>query len=147
MNKSLRARLAAEDGAEAVSFVLLAPILILFFEMILIGGRLATIQADMASAAREAARQASLASGEAAAGVDIHAIAVDALESNGLDCRSPMVFLGDDTNFVRGGWVEVEVTCTIDLSDIGMLSVPGAVTITRSSTEPIDFFRVVEEVN
>ena len=73
MTRSLRARLAAEDGAEAVSFVLLAPILLLFFEMILVGGRLATIQADVASAAREAARQASMAAGPATAGVDIHA--------------------------------------------------------------------------
>ena len=40
--------------------------------------------------------------------------------------------------------MEVEVTCTVDLSDIDVLSVPGSITVTRTAVEPIEKYRVVK---
>lgn len=137
--------LKAEDGSEVVSFVLLTPLLILFFELIVVGGRLATTHADVESAAREAARHASLASGLSTAGAEIDSVAEAALKDKGLSCVWYSAAIGNDTEFVAGGWVEVEVTCIVDTADLGFLSAPGSFTITRGATEPVDFFRVVGE--
>lgn len=137
-------RAGAEDGSEVVTFVLLAPMLILFFELIVVGGRLATTHADIQSAAREAARQASIAAGSATAGSQLQPAVDTALSDKGLRCQAPSVVIGDDTNFVPGGWVEAEVTCTVSLSDLGFLGAPGSFTVTRGATEPVDFYRVVE---
>ncbi len=143
--KAAGSALKAEDGSEVVSFVLLAPFIIVFFELILVGGRLATTHADVESAARDAARHASLAAGGSTADANISAVAETALADKGLSCVWFSAEIGNDTEFVPGGWVEVEVTCIVETADLGFLSAPGSFSITRGATEPIDLFRVVED--
>ncbi len=139
-----RSRWSGNRGSSVITFVLLLPVLVAFAELIVVGGRVTTTRADVQSAAREAARQASIAAGPGSADDVIgHAVAV-ALADKGFRCEAPTVVLGSGTLFIRGGQVEVVVTCRVQLSDIDLLSAPGSVTITRSATEPIDQYRVID---
>ncbi len=65
------------------------------------------------------------------------------LSDSDFSCGSPSVSV-DTSGFEPGGKVVVEVTCTVALSDLSTLSVPGSQTITSSAAEPIDPYRVVE---
>lgn len=133
----------SDRGSSVVPFLILVPILVIAVELIVVGGRLAVTRADVQSAAREAARQASLAAGPLTAEKAIdHAVAT-ALADKGFRCQSPSVDLGGGTRFRRGGRVETVVTCTVQLSDIGLLSAPGSVTVTATALEPIDRYRVI----
>lgn len=132
-----------ERGASVVSFVLLLPLVIMFIELIVVGGRLAVTEADIQSAARQAARQASVASGPSSAGSVIDDAVAVGLAGKGFRCQNPTASLGSSTVFWRGGQVEVVVTCTVRLSDLALVTAPGTVTVSATATEPIDQYRVI----
>ena len=137
-------RLRGETGSALVTFLLLFPVLVVFVELIVLGGRVASTSADVRSAAREAARQASVASGPGAVpGVIGPAVNV-ALAGKGFRCQAPSVSVGAGTNFVAGGQIEIEVSCRVDLSDLDLLGAPGSIVITESAVEPVDRYRVVD---
>lgn len=133
-----------ERGNALISFLLVAPLLIMFMELIVVGGRMAATKADVQAASREAARQASVSKGPVAAAIAIGPVATEALADKGFRCHSQLVQLGPATNYVQGGAVEVVVSCNVNLSDIDLLGVPGNVTVTGSSIEPIEQYRVIE---
>lgn len=140
----MNGRFGGDRGSSIITFLILAPMMVMFLELIVLGGRVATTNADVQSAAREAARQASLANGPGSAPLVINPAVAVALGSKGFRCQSPSAIVGPGTNFVPGGVVEVEVTCTVQLSDLDLLSIPGSITITKIAAEPIDRFRVVD---
>ncbi len=127
-----------------VAFLLLFPILVMVMELVVVGGRLAVVTADVQSAAREAARQASIAAnGGSAAGL-VRPVAATSLEDRGIECESFEARLGGDTDFVAGGHVSTFVACTVRLSDLGLfLTPPATVRITKTAREPIDTYRIV----
>lgn len=139
-----RSRLRSERGSTLVTFLLLFPLFLAFLELIVIGGRVATTRADVTSAAREAARQASVAAGPGSAPSVIGEAASVALAGKGFSCLSPGTVLGPGTNFVAGGQVEVVVVCRVSFADISLLPVPGSMIVTGTGVEPIDRFRVVD---
>jgi hypothetical protein len=49
----------------------------------------------------------------------------------------------DVSRFIPGGSVTVEVTCTVDLSDLSVPGVPGTTTVHASATAPVDPYRSV----
>jgi Flp pilus assembly protein TadG len=136
-------RLRSDRGLGVVGFLILVPVLIMGMELIVVGGRLAAANADVQSAAREAARQASIARNRGSAGALIGPVATTALDDKGFQCESFDVQMGPSTNFVAGGQVQVVVRCRVGLSDIDFLGVPGSVNVERSAVEPIDTYRVV----
>ncbi len=138
------ARPRSEAGFAAVELVMIFPVVVLFLELMVLGGRVAVARNDVASAAREAARQATLANSERSAGQVIGPVALTALADRGYACQAPSVRLGPATRFERGGQVEVVVTCQLDLSDLDLLSVaPGGTTVEQAVLEPIDRYRAV----
>ena len=142
--RSSRSRFGSERGSSAVVFILLFPVFVMFVELIVLGGRIASTNADVQSAAQQAARQASLASGPSSAAGLIGPTAMASLQAKGVACQSPSAVFGGGTNFVAGGSVEVVVTCTVSLSDLDLLSAPGSVKVTKTAAEPIELYRVVE---
>ncbi|MEM9133657.1 MAG: hypothetical protein AAF962_02500 [Actinomycetota bacterium] len=135
---------STERGNALITFLLLAPALVMFLELIVLGGRVAATRADVQAASRQAARQASLAAGPASAAAVIDPVADSALTGKGVRCRSHTVTLGPATDYVQGGAVEVVVTCDVDLSDLDLLGLPGRLTLEASSLEPIEQYRVIE---
>jgi hypothetical protein len=113
------------------------------------GVRSSTFAAKSASAiaspfpsasAQQAARAASLARTPEAASAQATQVAQAALAGQSVSC-DPAVITADTGDFVPGGVVTVQVTCTVRLSDLSLLHVPGTETITAVFTAPIDVYR------
>jgi len=124
--------------------IILIVILLMVAELIVMGGRLAAANADVSTAAREGARQGSIS---LSAGSAIPA-ARDAVSSN-LENRGELCqtqnFTSAGTNFVAGGNMTVEVSCTVALSDLSLLSLPWpSITVDATAVETIETYRVVE---
>lgn len=138
-------RRRSESGMAIVELVVFFPVIVLFIELIVLGGRVGVARGDVASAAREAARQATLANSRSGAAEVIGPVALAALDDRGYACENPSVVLGPNTRFEPGGQVEVVVVCRLNFSDLDLLSVaPGATVVEQSVLEPIDTYRVVQ---
>lgn len=135
-----RRRLSAERGSAAAELVLVTPFLILLLLFAVAAGRLVQARLDVGSAAEQAARAASLARTPAAASAQATSVAQSALAGQSVTC-SPAVITPDTADFVPGGEVTVQVSCTVHLSDLSLLHVPGAETVTASFASPIDVYR------
>jgi len=144
--------LRSDDGAGVVSVVLIFPVIIIFAQLIVFGGRLAATKADVHAAAREAARTASIAIGSSTAANNIEAAAMEVLDDRGILCGSPAIALtkndfrdpGDRADYGEGGpVVEVTVGCQVQVSDLTFLPVPasGYIEVSAAALEPIDAFR------
>ena len=129
-----------ERGSAAAELVLVAPFLFLLLLFAVAAGRLVQARLDVDSAAQQAARAASLARAPAAASAQATQVAQAALAGQSVSC-DPAVITPDLGDFEPGGEVTVQVTCTVRLSDLSLLHIPGTETITAVSTAPIDVYR------
>jgi Flp pilus assembly protein TadG len=135
-------RARADWGSAAAELVLITPLLMLLLLLIVAAGRLVDARLQVDSAAMQAARAASLARDPAAASADADATAQAALASEHITC-SPLAVSPDTADFIPGGQVSVQVSCTVSLSGLSLLHVPGAETLTSQFTSPIDTWRGV----
>lgn len=143
MNRHLRAPRSQESGMSLVGVLILFPALVMSLELIILGGRVAAARADVQSAAREAARQASLANDFGTASSRADTVSSGALQGKGFQCQTHNTSLAG-TDFVAGGVVKVEVRCTVRFSDLDALNIfPGTTVISRVALEPIDKFRAI----
>lgn len=142
--RALRARLrpvvggadGGERGSMSVEMIVLVPVLLLIVMIAVAGGRLVSAEGMVQAAARDAARAASIerSAGDADAAARRSLAAADTANaqcSGGVD-------LG---GFGRGGTVTATVSCRVELSDLGLVFLPGATTVTASSTAPVDTWR------
>ena len=129
-----------ERGSAAAELVLVTPLLILLLLFAVAAGRLVQGKLDVDSAAQQAARAASEARTPQAASAQAQQVAQAALAGQSVSC-DPAVITPDLGNFVPGGEVTVTVTCTVRLSDLSLLHVPGSETITATFTSPVDTYR------
>jgi hypothetical protein len=104
----------------------------------------------MESGARDAARSATIARSMAEARDRAQRVVGDALAAAPASCRDhPRVKVsgGDPAHpdaFVPGGAIRVEVSCTYDVSDLGLPGAPGRLTARSSFTSMLDPYRGVE---
>jgi Flp pilus assembly protein TadG len=129
-----------ERGSAAAELVLVTPFLFLLLLFAVAAGRLVNARLDVDSAAQQAARAASLARTPQAASAQAQQVAQAALAGQSVSC-DPAVITPDTGDFVPGGEVTVQVTCTVRLSDLSLLHVPGSETITSTFTAPVDTYR------
>lgn len=134
-----------ERGAAPIAFLLLVPVVLMLAEIAVLGGRITATTGEVRTAAREAARQATLAQTEGAANTAVDTAMARVLATQGVECINPTARLTSGTNWTRGGMVEVEASCDVQLQDLSLLNLPLATkTITVTVLEPIDYWRVVE---
>jgi Flp pilus assembly protein TadG len=129
-----------DRGSAAVEMVLLTPLLMLFLLLIVAAGRLVQARMEVDSAAEQAARAASLARDPASAAAAATATAQSALASQDVTC-DPMRVSPDLSDFIPGGQVTVQVSCTVSLAGLAMLHLGGGETLTSTFTSPIDVYR------
>jgi Flp pilus assembly protein TadG len=107
-------------------------------------GRVIDADGAVDSAARAAARAASLERDAGSAQSKAQAAAARSLEGEGITCRTSSVTV-DTAGYSLDIGIEANVTasiaCTADLSDIGLPGLPGSKTLRASWTSPIDTFR------
>jgi hypothetical protein len=137
----LRPRWQDDRGSESVELAILLPVAVLVVAMLVIGARIALAGSGISGVAGIAAREASLARSSAAAEQAATATATDALTSRNLPCIDVRVAV-DTSGFVSApgaaSSVTVDVTCVVELSDVGVPGLPGSRTLRDSATSPLD---------
>jgi len=129
-----------DRGSAAAEMVLLTPLLMLFLFLIVAAGRLVQARLEVDSAAQQAARAASLARDPSSAAADATATAQAALASQHITC-DPLSVSPDLSDFLPGGQVTVQVSCTVSLAGLTLLHLGGAETLTSTFASPIDVYR------
>lgn len=129
-----------ERGAASTELAVLAPLLIGFMLLVVFAGRVAQTEGDVAHAAHEAARAASLVATPETAITAATEIAAANIAEGAVACRSLEVLV-DVTEFAAGGQVAVTVSCKAEFSDIALLAVPGERIFVATAIEVIDTFR------
>jgi Flp pilus assembly protein TadG len=140
-----RTRVGPTDrGNAALELVILAPILLALLSLVIAAGRTAVAQGSVDAAARDAARQASIAltpgAAQTAGLVSAHA----ALRQDGLDCTPAVVI--DTSQFTsvpvgRPATVTAVVSCAVPLANLALPGLPGTASLSASFSSPLDTYR------
>jgi Flp pilus assembly protein TadG len=125
-----------------VELVLLTPAVFVIALVVLAFGRVGESEQLVVEAARAGAEAAALQPDAASAQAGSAASAVVDVFDRSHTCARASVST-DTSHFYPGGYVTVTVACQVDLFDLGGSGIPGAKTVTSSSTAPIDPYRSV----
>ncbi len=130
-----------DRGSESVELAILLPIGILVLAFIVIGARIALASDRISGVAGTAARDASIARSPEDAKRIAESSAKQALASDDLHCTNIDVQV-DTSGFAAApgtnAAIRVNVSCTVDLSTIGVTGMPGSKTLHDSATSPLD---------
>lgn len=137
MLRLCRDRDAGQRGSMAIEIVLLTPVLLAFSMLIVAGGRLVARQGDVDSAARDAARAASIERTFESAATVAQTVAAASLPA-GAACEPAAV---DPNNWGQGGSVGVTIVCRVSYSGLGLIGLPGAARVEGNSIAPLEQFR------
>jgi Flp pilus assembly protein TadG len=132
-----------EDGTAALELVVLAPVLLALLGLVIAAGRTSIAQGSVDAAARDAARQASIAFTPAAARLAGAVSARAALRSDGLDCN-PAVIVDTSQFSIQPGQpaaVTATVICTVPLANLALPGLPGTARLEGTFTSPLDIYR------
>ena len=106
----------------------------------LIGGiRLLGSAGDVDGAAHAGARAAAAEYNDGAASSAAQSVVGQVLGDRGVACSGLSVVIGGDLN--AGGVVIVDVTCTVELSDVMVAGFPGSRKVTGRGVEQVDVVR------
>ncbi len=136
-------RRPGEDGSAALELVILAPVLLALPCLVIAAGRTSIAQGSVDAAARDAARQASIALTPAAARLSGELSARAALRSDGLDC-DPVVTVDTSQFTIPPGApasVTAIVSCTVQLAILALPGLPGTARLQATFTSPLDIYR------
>lgn len=133
-------RADTDRGSVSIEFAILMGALIVgYFTLMIVAGRILQQENDVRSAAQAAARVASLYDTEDEALANATAVALENLSDSGVSCLDQQVsIVAANTDFVPGGRVTIRVECVAGtIGDYGLLADP----FVYEATEPIDVFR------
>jgi Flp pilus assembly protein TadG len=139
----IRRRRRGEDGNAALELVILAPVMLALLGLVIAAGRTSIAQGSVDAAARDAARQASIALTPSAARLAGEVSARGALRQDGLDC-SPVVVVNTSQFSIPPGEpaaVSATVTCTVSLASLALPGLPGSARLQGTFTSPLDIYR------
>lgn len=133
-----------ERGSAAIEAAVGVPAFALFVGLIIFGGRTATTNQALQSAAADGARSASLARNAESARAAAREAATSSITNQQISCSAIDVAVDtSDFNKQPGvpGSVSVTVSCRLDLSDLAVPGVPGSRVMHASMSSPIDTWR------
>ena len=123
----------------AVEMVLLTPVLMGFVMLIVAFGRYVAVQGDIEAATRDAARAASLATSRGAA-----ESAARSTVAASLDDSTTCATVNVSGTWAPGGEIRVSLQCTVSMSGLGLIGLPGRVGVDADSSVPLDPYRRYE---
>jgi len=121
----------------AVEMVLLTPVMVAFLLLVIAFGRYVAVRGEVEAVSRDAVRAASM---ERSAGAAASSAAQTADAALGGRWRCAPVQL-DTRDFVPGGTISVHLECRVPVSDLGLLGLPGSVSVKGDSSAPLDLYR------
>jgi len=133
-------RRRGEQGGAAVEFTIVAPVLIMMFLFVVGLGRLATSREAVEGAARDGAREASIARTAADADRTANDIVQSTLAEKRVSCSDRQVNV-DTSQFRPGQTVTVHVQCTVANGDVILSGLPGSSTLHSDFVAVIDTYR------
>ncbi len=144
--KAITVRPAGRDrGNAALELVLLAPVILFLIGFAIAAGRTSIAQGAVDAAARDAARQASIAPNYQAAAASARSSAIAALRADGIDCRPvvelPTLASAFASPIGKSALVTAKVFCAVRLSDLVVPGLPGSLTLRAVFTSPLDPYR------
>jgi Flp pilus assembly protein TadG len=139
----VRAGRSRDDrGSLTVELVVLTPVVVMFALATLAFGRLTQARQQVVEAAQAGAQAAAVGSNPLQAQQAAQSAAETGILASAHTCANPQINT-DVAHFVPGGYVVVQVTCHVQLSDLLVPGLPGATTVQASSTAPLDPYRSV----
>jgi TadE-like protein len=120
----------------AVELVLLTPVMVAFLLLVIFFGRYVVARGDVESASRDAVRAASLER-DATSAANVARRTANASLGGRWSCEDSRM-TGD---FAAGGTISVHLKCDVPISDLGLLGLPGTVTVNGDSSAPLDLYR------
>ncbi len=133
-----------DRGSATLELAILAPVLLVLLALVIAAGRIATSAGAIEAAARDAAREASLARDATTAQHRARSAATGTLSRQGLNCAALTVTL-DTAGFAApvgtSAEVNARVTCVVTLSDLGVPALPGSKTLRAQFASPLDRYR------
>lgn len=126
-----------DRGSTTVEIALAVPVTVILLLLLIAAGRYATTLIEVHSTAGAASRAASLARTPAQGSLAAVRIST---ALTGCTIKSTHV---DTSAFRPGGQVTVDMSCTIPTRELTGLALPGSVTVSSSSTSPVDTYRSV----
>lgn len=127
-------------GSAVVELTIVTPAIVLMMLLIVLAGRMTLAASDVHAAAADAARAASIRQTAGAARADAQRTANRSLADRGVSCRS-LAVRTDTARLRPAGDVRVRISCTVQLSDLAPLGVPGSRTVSATAIEAVDRFR------
>lgn len=131
----------SDHGFGTVELVLLVPAIVLAVLLVVAVGRVEQARLQVTGAARDAARAASLTRSGPAAQVAAQTAVEVALSAESVTCAGGPAVSVDGARFEPGGVVDVTVTCTARLGDLGFPSLPATKTLTATAASPLEQYR------
>lgn len=139
----MSATIARSDrGSASAELVLLAPLLVAFAAVLLLGGRLVVARQQLLDATRTAVEAAVIQPTSSLAQTSAAATAFEQLASDRLSCN-PYSVTTATGDFRPGGVVSVDLRCGIALAALGIAGLPGSVTVQSAAAAIIEPYREV----
>ncbi len=133
-----------ERGTMALEMAILAPLLLILFMFLLACGRYFQTSSQLENAARDGARAASQARSLPLAQDAIDKAVSRTMDQSVESCKASAA--GSITSaFAAGSPLSVEVTCTINYRDLGLLGLGGDTKITKKFSSSLDPYRGVRD--
>ncbi|KOV48759.1 membrane protein [Streptomyces sp. H036] len=124
--------------------IILFPVILMTLLLVIALGRIGSANNAVDTAARNAARAASLERNGNTASSAGSQMARSVLGQQGLECTSTSISIstgGFSAQIGEPASTTATVTCTVRLSDVGLPGLPGSKTLTSSFTSSIDSYR------
>ncbi|MFC5829526.1 TadE/TadG family type IV pilus assembly protein [Nonomuraea insulae] len=134
----------SERGSVTVEAILAIAAIMLLLLFGVAAGRITIAGAAVEAAARDAARQASIARTATAAKASAEASARASVDAQAVSCTSIKVKIstkGFSRPVGEPGDVSATVSCTVPLADVTFPGLPGSVERQATSTSPLDPYR------
>ena len=129
-----------EKGPAALELALLVPVFVMFIFVAVGLGRLGLARGNIDGVARDAARAGSQARSADDAVAAATAAADNSLAANRLTCADLAVNV-DTGQFRPGGFVRVDLSCRVTMSDLVGMWTPGASTMSARAVAVVDTYR------
>jgi TadE-like protein len=126
----------SDAGWMSVEMVLMTPVMVAFLLLVIAFGRYVAVRGEVESASRDAVRAASMERNSQAAVNSAQNTAAAAMNSR-WSCQPAQ--LGG--NFAAGETITVHLECSASLSGLGLIGLPGSVSVDGDSSAPLDLYR------
>ena len=131
----------SERGSSVIELTVLTPVVVVLLFFVVAAGRVGVIESKLSTAARSAARAATQYGWASAAEAAAVAAAETVLAQSTVNCGGgPRVNLLE-IDLRPGGSVQIRVSCSVRLSDLTLIALPGHRLVSAQAVSVVDRYR------